>query len=51
MSFPGGSREQRDKDPVETALRETEEEIGLGRDHVEVAGYLSGLSHQSRAMP
>lgn len=42
VSFPGGSREQRDKDPVETALRETEEEIGLGRNHVEVAGYLSG---------
>ena len=42
VSFPGGSREERDKDPVETALRETEEEIGLGRGHVEVAGYLSG---------
>lgn len=42
VSFPGGSREDRDRDPVETALRETEEEIGLSRSHVEVAGYLSG---------
>ncbi len=42
VSFPGGSREVRDKDPIETALRETEEEIGLDRSHVEIAGYLSG---------
>src|SRR5579859_4477304 len=42
VSFPGGSREERDRDPVETALRETEEEIGLARTHVEVVGYLRG---------
>ncbi|MDP6705920.1 MAG: CoA pyrophosphatase [Alphaproteobacteria bacterium] len=40
ISFPGGRVEADDADPVDTALRETEEEIGLGRAHVEVAGYL-----------
>lgn len=42
VSFPGGGRESRDQGPVDTALRETEEEIGLSRRHVEVAGFLRG---------
>ena len=36
VSFPGGRVEADDPSPVHTALRETEEEIGLGREHVEV---------------
>lgn len=40
VSFPGGRVEAHDTDAVDTALRETEEEIGLGRDRVEIAGYL-----------
>lgn len=40
ISFPGGRVEAHDADPVETALRETEEEIGLERRHVEVIGFL-----------
>ncbi len=40
ISFPGGRAEQDDPDPVATALRETEEEIGLARRHVEVIGAL-----------
>ena len=42
VSFPGGSREAMDQDTVETALRETEEEIGLQRRYVETIGFLEG---------
>ena len=40
ISFPGGRREESDASPVETALRETEEEVGLDRRHAEVLGIL-----------
>ena len=40
ISFPGGRVEEHDTGPVETALRETEEEIGLERRHVEIIGFL-----------
>lgn len=40
ISFPGGRIEPTDTGPLEAALRETEEEIGLSRDHVSFAGYL-----------
>jgi 8-oxo-dGTP pyrophosphatase MutT (NUDIX family) len=41
ISFPGGRAEEEDANPVDTALREAEEEIGLQRRHVvEIAGFL-----------
>lgn len=40
ISFPGGRVESADADAVATALRETEEEIGLARSFVTVAGRL-----------
>jgi len=40
ISFPGGREEAGDHDSVEAALRETEEEVGLPRDHIEVVGRL-----------
>jgi 8-oxo-dGTP pyrophosphatase MutT (NUDIX family) len=40
VSFPGGRAEEDDSSPIETALRETEEEIGLARRHVEIIGVL-----------
>lgn len=40
ISFPGGRVEAIDADAVATALRETEEEIGLARARVEIVGFL-----------
>ena len=41
ISFPGGQMENTDGTPEETALRETEEEIGLHRSSVDIIGRLS----------
>lgn len=40
ISFPGGRVERGDDSPVTTALRETEEEIGLPSDRIELLGEL-----------
>lgn len=40
ISFPGGRVEVEDASPMHTALRETEEEIGLQRQHIDLLGYL-----------
>jgi 8-oxo-dGTP pyrophosphatase MutT (NUDIX family) len=40
VSFPGGRVESTDASAIDTALRETEEEIGLDRRHAEVLGRL-----------
>jgi 8-oxo-dGTP pyrophosphatase MutT (NUDIX family) len=40
ISFPGGKIDQRDQSPLESALRETREEIGLDRSFVTPIGYL-----------
>jgi 8-oxo-dGTP pyrophosphatase MutT (NUDIX family) len=44
ISLPGGSKEPNDSDVVATALRESEEEIGLSQDNVEVIGRLGDMA-------
>ena len=43
IAFPGGRHETGDANMMDTALREAEEEIGVDRQHVEVAGKLTDL--------
>lgn len=43
IAFPGGGFELQDKSPVDTALRETEEEIGVSPENITVIGKLSEL--------
>jgi 8-oxo-dGTP pyrophosphatase MutT (NUDIX family) len=43
IAFPGGKMEEGDKDLVETALRETHEEIGVPATRIEVLGQLTEL--------
>jgi 8-oxo-dGTP pyrophosphatase MutT (NUDIX family) len=40
ISFPGGKIDATDASPLEAALREAEEEVGLKREFVEPIGYL-----------
>lgn len=40
ISFPGGRMDPEDATPIDTAMREAQEEIGLDRRHIEPLGYL-----------
>ena len=40
VAFPGGGFEHTDRDATDTALRETEEELGIERSAIEVIGRL-----------
>lgn len=48
ISFPGGAMDLRDADLTTTALRESEEEIGLLPDHVRVLGRVDDVVTVSR---
>jgi 8-oxo-dGTP pyrophosphatase MutT (NUDIX family) len=53
ISFPGGKIDASDATPMEAALREAEEEIGLDREFVEPIGYLDlyGTGFGFRILP
>ena len=47
ISFPGGTKDQEDKDFLYTALRETEEELGIRREDVTILGELDEVATRS----
>jgi 8-oxo-dGTP pyrophosphatase MutT (NUDIX family) len=53
ISFPGGKIDAADASPLETALREAAEEIGLNREFIDPIGYLDvyGTSFGFRILP
>ena len=48
ISFPGGRRDENDATLLETALRETEEEMGLRREDIEPLGDLDDIPTSSK---
>ena len=50
VAFPGGRVDATDRTYAETALRECEEEVGIGGDHLEIVGempiYFSGSGYR-----
>lgn len=50
ISFPGGRREPTDPDLQATALRESDEEIGLDPRHVEIFGRIDDFSTRDGAV-
>jgi 8-oxo-dGTP pyrophosphatase MutT (NUDIX family) len=53
ISFPGGKIDPTDASPLDAALREAEEEVGLSRSFVDPIGYLDlyGTSFGFRILP
>ena len=47
VSFPGGIFDQRDKNPTDTALRETHEEINIQKDQIEILGMMKPFNSQT----
>jgi 8-oxo-dGTP pyrophosphatase MutT (NUDIX family) len=53
ISFPGGKIDPTDASPLDAALREANEEVGLGREFIDPIGYLDlyGTSFGFRILP
>ncbi len=48
ISFPGGAKDPDDRDFLDTALRETYEEMGIKREDVTILGELDDVATRSR---
>ncbi len=48
ISFPGGGTDPEDSDALDTALRETEEEMGIRREDIVVLGEMDEVATRSR---
>ncbi len=48
ISFPGGRQDPDDRDLIHTALRETQEELGIAPAQIEIIGTLSSLNTVSQ---
>jgi 8-oxo-dGTP pyrophosphatase MutT (NUDIX family) len=53
ISFPGGKIDPTDASPLDAALREANEEVGLGREFIDPVGYLDlyGTAFGFRILP
>ena len=51
MALPGGRREPTDRDLLTTAIRETEEEVGIELDRQHLAGTLDDVVPRTRVLP
>jgi 8-oxo-dGTP pyrophosphatase MutT (NUDIX family) len=53
ISFPGGKIDPIDASPLDAALREADEEVGLGREFIDPVGYLDlyGTAFGFRILP
>ncbi len=51
MAFPGGRKDEEDRDLAATAIREVREEVGIALDAGELAGRLDDVQAIARARP
>jgi 8-oxo-dGTP pyrophosphatase MutT (NUDIX family) len=51
LAFPGGRPDDADVDPVATALREAEEEVGIPPEDVQILGFLPPVDTVQYSLP
>ena len=43
ICFPGGRKDEKDRSPIDTAFRETYEEVGIPKEKIKTLGYLKSV--------